>query len=537
MADTLFEMLCSTVERFPDKPYIHVPASESRDWLKEGAEFTYAAVAEQVERLRRAYAEAGYGHGHRVMLSVETRPEHFFHLLALNALGVSVVPGNPGHRADEMAFQMRHSEVEFAIVAQRLRPVADEAARRSALEGWPVRVIELGEAFPPARRPAPRSGKPGPQTEAVLLYTSGTTGTPKGSMTSNRYAVVAAEGFLNAGGLMDFGQGCERVYNPLPVFHLNMGLHTPTWSMMSGNCMILPDRFSPKRFWREIADSGATVMAFMGIIPPLMLSLEPGPDEHRQVCRLGFGPGVAPEIRTGFEARFGIKLIDAWGMTEVARAIRNNVEPRDFTPGAIGRPARGLEVRIVDDDDHDVRKGEAGELVLRASGGDPRDGFTSGYLKEPEATEQAWRGGWFHTGDLVRQSPEGAFYFVDRKKNIIRRSGENISGAEVEAALMTHPGVSMAAVIAVEDELRQEECMACIVLNADLQPTEAMARDIFGYVTERLSYFKAPGWILFRDELPVTQTQKIQKHRLFSPGVDPRSLQGAIDLRALKVSR
>jgi crotonobetaine/carnitine-CoA ligase len=306
---------------------------------------------------------------------------------------------------------------------------------------------------------------------------------------------------------------------------------------MSGNCMILPDRFSPKRFWREIADSGATIMAFMGIIPPLMLSLEPGPDEQRQVCRLGFGPGVAPDVRTGFEARFGIKLIDAWGMTEVARAIRNNVEPRDFTPGAIGRPARGLEVRIVDDDDHHVPGGEPGELVLRAAGDDPRDGFTSGYLKDPEATEQAWRGGWFHTGDLVRQSPEGAFYFVDRKKNIIRRSGENISGAEVEAALLTHPAVGMAAVIAVEDELRQEECMACIILNPHHGATAETAQAIFRHVTERLAYFKAPGWIIFMDELPVTQTQKIQKHRLFAPGVDPRHLPGAIDLRASKVSR
>ena len=172
--------------------------------------------------------------------------------------------------------------------------------------------------------------------------------------------------------------------------------------------------------------------------------------------------------------------------------------------------------------------------MIRHSARTPRKGFFSGYLKDEQATEEAWRNGWFHTGDAVVCDGSGMFFFTDRKKNIIRRSGENIAAAEVEACLVAHDKVRQAAVLAVPDELREEEVMACIVLNAPEDASEALARELTEWCRARLSYFKAPGWYLFTDRLATGSSQKFVKVRMFPPGVDPRGQEGAIDLRSLK---
>ncbi len=177
--------------------------------------------------------------------------------------------------------------------------------------------------------------------------------------------------------------------------------------------------------------------------------------------------------------------------------------------------------------------GQPGEMLVRQSQATPRRGCFSGYLKDEAATETAWRGGWFHTGDVVWRGPDGMLHFVDRKKNIIRRSGENIAAAEVEALLLTHPEVQQAAVMAVKDELREEEVLACVVLKRKMPPNEA-ATALFLYCFERLADYKAPGWIHIVDALPTTGTQKIQKNSIYPSAVDPRSVAGIVDLRTLK---
>jgi acyl-CoA synthetase (AMP-forming)/AMP-acid ligase II len=172
---------------------------------------------------------------------------------------------------------------------------------------------------------------------------------------------------------------------------------------------------------------------------------------------------------------------------------------------------------------------------VRHSAATPRKDFFSGYLDDETATEQAWRGGWFHTGDIVTRSDDGLLRFVDRRKNIIRRSGENIAAAEVEAVLQTHPLVEQVAVLAVPDDLREEEVLACIVLKPAARADGAAAVPaLLAHCNEQLSYYKAPGWIWLTDHIPTTSTQKIQKHQIFPPDVDPRQLPGIFDLRALK---
>ena len=333
---------------------------------------------------------------------------------------------------------------------------------------------------------------------------------------------------------MALEEGCERLLNPLPLHHAN-ALAIGSMAMLSAaGCIVMADRFHPRSWWADVAATRATIIHYLGIMPPLLLNLPPGPEDRAHSVRFGAGAGIDPEHHDAFEDRFGFPLVEGWGMTEVAMPAWASVEPRRTGTRAFGRPLSGCAVRVVDDGDCEVPPGVAGELTLRMTGDDPRRGLFSGYLKDAQASAEAWRGGWFHTGDIVPPAADGMLCFVDRKKNIIRRSGENIAAAEVEAVLQADARVARAAVIAVPDALRQEEVMACIVpapgAAADLDGAEAL-QDL---CLERLAYYKAPGWLLFLDKLPVTGTQKVQKVRLFPAGTDPRRVAGCLDLRARK---
>ena len=255
--------------------------------------------------------------------------------------------------------------------------------------------------------------------------------------------------------------------------------------------------------------------------------------DRDHVVRFGIGAGIEPELHTKFEDRFGFPLIEIWGMTEFCRVLGDNHAPRQIGTRAFGKAVPGLDVRVVDDTDADVPDGQPGEMVVRHSALTPRRGAFSGYLKNEAETEKAWRGGWFHTGDTVWRGSDGMHHFVDRKKNIIRRSGENIAAAEIEALLLTHPEVSQVAVLAVTDEVREEEVLACVVTRSGRHDRTA-AEDLFAFCNQRLAYYKAPGWVWFAAELPTTGTQKIQKHVIFPGTADPRQASGMIDLRAMK---
>jgi crotonobetaine/carnitine-CoA ligase len=254
--------------------------------------------------------------------------------------------------------------------------------------------------------------------------------------------------------------------------------------------------------------------------------------------KCAFGAGVDPVLHAAFEQRFGFPILEGWGMTETGRILVDRHEPRQVTTRAFGRPHGGLEAKVVDDEDRELLRGIEGELLVRWGGPEgPRHGFFAGYLKNAEATEESWRGGWFHTGDVVRQTPDDMLVFVDRKKNIIRRAGENIAAAEVEACLQAHEAVAQIAVLAVPDEVREEEVMACIVPMPGVKPDRALGDRLQAWCLERLAYFKAPGWLLFVESLPTTGTQKVQKTQIFPRGQDPRQRAGALDLRGGKRRR
>ncbi|MBR0934118.1 AMP-binding protein [Bradyrhizobium jicamae] len=537
MARTVFEAFEASATAAPDNAFVCVP--EGTSYAPEGFEWTYGATLERVVTLADNYRQAGYGLGHRVALLLENRPDYYLHLLALNAVGASVVPVNPDHRHAELLYQMQHSGVVLAVVLRhhvdRMTAVAAELAGQ---------FIVISSDQTPNRLPPPVkrsiSGRLDRDTEAGVFYTSGTTGRPKGCLVTNDYWLSAGEWFFTlaqAGGRFSIEPGRDRLFNPMPVFHVHAGVVALMPMLLSQGCVVRPEHFSAKRWWREVTSSRATIVHYIGAVPQALVALEKSADERRHQVRFGFGAGLEPAIHGAFEERFGIPHLEVWGMTEVGRWTTNDHEPRPVGARAIGRPIAPLEVKVVDEFDRDVPSDTEGELVVRLAGENPRKGFFAGYLDDAAATEAGWRGGWWHSGDVVRQDKSGMIYFVDRRKNMIRRSGENIAATEVETVLCQHPSISQIAIVGVSDERTGEEIFACIVPTPGCKADRELAQSILDYCNEQLAYYKAPGWILFLDHLPVTATEKINKAQIFAPGLDPKTLVGAIDLRSAKKRR
>jgi acyl-CoA synthetase (AMP-forming)/AMP-acid ligase II len=532
---TIGETFFRAAQAYADQSFLAVPANAARSYHPAGVEISYGDAEKAVRALMQTYAAAGYGVGHRIALLIENRPEHLLHKLAMNALGVCCVPLNPDHRPRELAYVLDHARVDLVVVLASLEAQLRQGMAQAEHSQAQLALFEdLPSGLAPASRKA-ASTTPEPATAASILYTSGTTGRPKGCVLSHGYELAAGAWYASRGGLAAFGEACERIYNPLPLFHVNASIFSFYCAMLKGNCQVQTDRFQPSRWWTEVFESKATVVHYLGVVVPMLLGQAGHAHERGHAVRFAIGAGVEPQRHAAFEQRFGFPLIEIWGMTEMVRAIIDNEEPRQVGTRAFGRAQPGVEVRVVDDNDVDLPDGQAGEMLVRHSAATPRRHFFSGYLDDEAATEAAWRGGWFHTGDIITRDASGLLRFVDRRKNIIRRSGENIAAAEVEALLQAHPLVEQVAVLAVKDEVREEEVLACIVLkNRSPADPAATARLLFDHCHANLAYYKAPGWLWLTDSIPTTATQKIQKHQLFEPGLDPRSLSGMMDLRALK---
>jgi len=516
--------------KFAKKDFLVLPRDPDRPYDPGGRTLTYSAAAALIAGYRKALQAAGYGRGHRIALLLGNRLEIMALKLAMNGLGVSWVPVNPDYRPAELGYLLQDSGAAFLIAGQEFMELAAAGVAESGRD-MPLVTLADGWTPPPAPSPA-QAGATTPSDEASLLYTSGTTGKPKGCILSHEYELEVGRWYAAIGGVMALAPD-ERIYNPLPLFHLNAAVVSFFGLMLTGGCQIATARFSARRWGPEIRETQATAAHYLGIVIPALMNLPPGPEDRDHGLRWAAGAGVEPSLHGPFEERFGYPLVELWGMTEMCRVFADAEEPRSIHTHAFGRPRPGVEVRVVDQNDNDVPPGTPGEMLLRHSAETPRKGAFSGYLNLPEATEEAWRGGWLHTGDTVTQDETGLVYFVDRKKNIIRRSGENIAAAEIEAVLQARDDVAQVAVLAVEDEMRDEEVMACIVPQ-DETGDAAFARRLFDHCFEKLAYYKAPGWVVFVNDLPVTGTQKISKHLIFKDGEDPRARASAYDLRDLK---
>ena len=532
---TVYHVLAAVAQARPDSDLLVLePVTAATYGLTPGS-VSYAQALAHTQSLRQSYADAGYGHGHRVALSLDNRPEFFYHWWALNALGVSVVPVHAALRHAELTYLLNHSACVLVVA-----PPERHAALRQALDaGQAVAAVAAPQALalPAAAHAPPLAAQPvGRETECALLYTSGTTGRPKGCRLLNGYFLRAGSWYATLDGHCTLRPGQERIATPLPVNHMNALAFSTMAALMTGGALVQLDRFHPQTWWASVQDSAATVVHYLGVMPAMLLGAKPHATDTAHQVRFGFGAGVGGEQHAAFESRFGFPLIEAWAMTETGAVgcVIANHEPRHIGQHAFGRPQSHMAWRLVDDEGQDVAAGTPGELLVRAAGNNPREDFFAGYLKDPEATEEAWQGGWFHTGDVVRVDAEGCMFFVDRKKNVVRRSGENISAVEVETVLAQHPQVQAAAVAPVPDAVRGDEVCACVVPKQTPSDATAWAQELVRWALQQLSYYKVPGYVVLVDVLPLTLSQKIQRGQLREMAQAALGQPHAVDTRFMK---
>jgi len=502
---TVHQAFRQSVGKYPDADFVHVPAQAAVSYSGQAITLSYGEAAGQATALTAQYGASGLRAGHRVAMLLDNRAEFFVHWLALNALGVSIVPLNVEGSSADMAHVLGDSGAVMAVaLPERWGSV------QAAAPELPVHAV--GSLPPHCREAAPNAGA----DECALVYTSGSTGKPKGCILSNRYFVVIGEWYTSVGGVCRVEPGRERLITPLPLTHMNALACSAMAMILSGGCIVQLDRFHPRAWWQVVAESRATIVHYLGVMPAILLQLPSSEDERRHALHFGFGAGVHPSHHQAFEERFGFPLVESWSMTEVGggASVVASVEPRHVGTRCFGRPQPFMACRLVDADDRLVSRGEIGELQVRSAGPDPRNGFFSGYANQPELTEEAWADGWFRTGDMVREGEDGSLHFVDRSKSIVRRSGENIASLEVESVLNQIDGVRAVGVGPVDDELRGEEVMASIELADGYAPTLETAERIFHEAFEQLSYFKLPGYLAFVVALPLTGSQKLQRGEL-----------------------
>jgi crotonobetaine/carnitine-CoA ligase len=351
----------------------------------------------------------------------------------------------------------------------------------------------------PAAPPAIEVKHSDPMT---ILFTSGTTGPSKGVVMSHHYYYYAAR---------TIGRGMEDgpddvLYTCLPLFHVNAQVCTALAALLYDARVAMYEHFSASTFWDEIRRSRATVFLALGAMGNILAKAPPRADDAENNVRLALIV-PPPEDLEGFERRFGLRVVyETFGMTEGIVTPPEIARPR--RPGCCGRPTEETEVRVVDDDDLALGPRQTGEIIIR-----PREPYTmmSGYYKMPEETLRAFRNLWFHTGDLGYLDEDGFLYFVGRKKEAIRRRGENISAYEVERIVNQHPSVLESAAVAAPSELGEDEVKVVIVLKDGerLDPV-----DLIRFCEERMAYFMVPRFVEFRDALPKTPTERVEKYKL-----------------------
>ncbi|KAF1070585.1 ATP-dependent acyl-CoA ligase [Variovorax sp.] len=502
---TLPAMLERQAALFGDRPLL---AIAGRQWVHADARTAAASRA-------GALAAAGVERGDRVALMSGNRLEVLETLGGCGWLGVAMVPINTASMAPQIEYFLADSAARLLVIESAFldRLAGVDLARTALRTVWVIGEGEIaleGVAVKawPAEGEAIAAAEVQPGDTLAILYTSGTTGPAKG--VTCPHAQYYWWGVNSAAVL---GVGADDVLcTTLPLFHIN-ALNTFAQAAITGCRVVFEARFSASGFWEAMRAHEATVVYLLGAMVPILLAQPEGPGERAHRVRVGLGPGVPAHAMQSFLERTGVRLLEGYGSTETNFVI--STAPDSPRGGVMGWVRPGFEARVADAHDVELPDGEAGELLLRAS--EPH-AFASGYFNMPAKTVEAWRNLWFHTGDRVVRDADGAFRFVDRLKDAIRRRGENISSFEVEQVLLSHPGVAAVAVYPVRSELAEDEVMAALIARPGtaVEPAELAA-----FCEARLPYFAVPRYIDILEDLPRTENGKVQKYKLRERGVTP----------------
>jgi crotonobetaine/carnitine-CoA ligase len=496
-AESIPALLSTAAERDPDGV-----------WLRtDDGTATFATAAGQVSQLAQRLRDGGVRHGDLVVVTARTTPPYLLCWLALASLGAVTVPTDPAGTPGELAGLVGQVRPRLLVTDLELQPVVDEAGMVDLPELGVVDVDDLVTDWQAGVTDAPslRADVTGDDL-AVLIPTSGTTGRSKLVMQTHRAYAFAGEGFPYWMELT----AADRLMTSLPLFHINAPAYSALGSLACGAGLVLLPRFSASGFLDSARRHGATEFNAIGAMLEILMRQPPRADDADTDLRLCYtGPSPAREWQEAFEARFGLRVVCGYAMSESPYGLIWRRGSRPFgTLGSIRQhPTLGVinEARVVDNDGTDVGVGETGELLLR------NPVVTPGYWGMPDETAAAIVDGWLHTGDLVTVNADDTYTFVSRRKEVLRRRGQNLSPAEVEDAIAGHPDVLEVAVVAVPSELTEDEVKAFVVAAPGSSLDFAELRTWTG---QRLSAFKVPRFWQAVDALPRTPTSRVAKHRL-----------------------
>jgi len=510
---TVQDLLVERAARFGPKTFMVF-----EDGQGERTSLSYDDLLTRVRQAAAGFESLGVTHGDAVVIHLRNSPDAVIASLALAYLGAVAVPSNAANAAGELAYVIDFSEavgivtssVFYGQFAEMLgaRPglrmclITDPAALPEVSGDRPGFVLPLAEVFD--HEPISVLPPVGSDDLAQLMFTSGTTARPKAVMITHANLLIAGERTVRVSSIYSD----DRMLTALPTFHAN-ALGTLTATITAGATLILLEEYRASKFWRQVVDHEATTVNLVSMFVRTLLAQPVHPAE-REHClrRTWFAINVTDEEKDEFEERFGVEFINGYGLTEAMVAVTNAPLFGDRRWPSVGLPAFDRVVRIVDEEGRELPAGQVGEITVE---GRPGRTIMKGYFKDPEATANTIRDGWLHTGDYGYFDEKGYVYFVDRKKDMIKRAGENVSASEVEAVLLECPAIAEAAVIGVPDPIRDQAVSAFVVLADGATMTES---EVVEYCAERLAKFKVPSSVLFLDRLPRTSIGKIQKKTL-----------------------
>ena len=489
----------------PDQPHVV---------FADGAEWTFAELRDKVRTKAAGLRAMGIEQGEHVAVWLPNGPDALIAFYAINYIGAVFVPFNTAYRGQLLQHVIANSGARVLLVHPDLVPRLHEIDLGRVERLVVTTGIEVPEAPRPIQRFDELAGAADETLELArpiepwdiqsIIYTSGTTGPSKGVLSSYLHM------FSNAGPeswpMVDEN---DRYMCVAPIFHIG-GMGPPFVMLARGASVAMIDNFSTEDFWAVAKATQSTVVFLLGVMATFLLKAEPRPDDRDHTVKKAFMvplTGDAP----AFTERFGVDIYTIFNMTEISSPIVSEANPKKI--GTCGRVRDGVDVRLVDRNDCEVPIGEIGEMLVRT---DRPWAMNSGYNANPEATAEAWRNGWFHTGDAFRRDEDGYFYFVDRVKDAIRRRGENISSFEVEADVCSHPAVREAAAVAVPSEFSEDEVM---VIVAPVPGQKLEARQLAEFLIDTMPYFMVPRYIRILDELPKTPSAKVMKADLRKEGV------------------
>lgn len=506
------DLLASAVGQWPDRTFLHT----------ENGTISYAAFGDIVEQLALRLAGLGLKPGDIACAIVRDKAATLAIWFAVNRVGALFVPLNTALRGETLRHQLSDSGARILVTCpDKLADVRNAVEQGSELQVLIAETIEdlipavrqAGDPAPAARLPEFEGTFGNPTSSTMILYTSGTTGPAKGCIVSHAYACYVAE--LTAKQLSVTTS--DVLFGALPLFHIFGSCGVVLCAMSRGAGVVLIEHFSLSGFWRDVVRSGVTVACLVGSMATLIANAPPGEDERRAFGQLRIVVGLpfTKQLSKVWRDRFGAGWVGnlGYGLTEAGRVALMSIGD-DENLETCGK-AGDFEIIILNDNDEECAAGTAGEIAIRPL----RPGIMfDGYWGKPEHTLATMKGMWFHTGDMGRIDEKGYLHFVDRKKDCIRRGGENVSSHEVEVVFADHPDVIEAIAYGVPSELSEEEVMVALLLRED---ADSDARAICEWAATRMPYYAVPRYIRFVSDLPRSSTGKVLKFELRDAGLVP----------------